>query len=134
MVRFTPLFQQCRACIKLDIIELTFLSVRAAPPRPAHRGTGPPDAGGAQEWRDPQWTPRYMRYVDEPHAEGGGADQPGTLHLLSALFLPPCCAVDAPMRQRPGCVKSNVREYRLMLGLSGWGQIFQVTRGVCEGQ
>lgn len=48
---------------------------RAAPPRPPHRGARPPDASGAQKRRDTQWSPSYVRYVDEPHTQRGRANE-----------------------------------------------------------
>lgn len=33
-------------------------------------------ARGTQEWRDAERTPRVLRYLDEPHPEGSGTDQP----------------------------------------------------------
>ncbi len=51
-----------------------FLAVTAWPPDSRAR---PPHAGGAEEWRDAEWTFGYMRYVDEFDVEGGGADESG---------------------------------------------------------
>lgn len=51
----------------------------AAAPRAFERGARPPDAGRAQERRDPQRPPRTMRHVDEPDAARSGADQSGEL-------------------------------------------------------
>ena len=45
-------------------------------PRPLNGGAGPPDVGGAQERRDLERPPRYVRYVDELDVEGGGPDEP----------------------------------------------------------
>jgi hypothetical protein len=42
--------------------------------RPPHGRTRPSDAGRAQERRNAERTPRYVRYVDELDVEGGGAD------------------------------------------------------------
>lgn len=42
--------------------------------RPAHGSSRPPNARRAEERRNTQRTPRYVRHVDEFNAEGGGTD------------------------------------------------------------
>lgn len=43
--------------------------------RSSQRGARPPDARGAQEWRDAEWTSCKLRYVDELDAQGGDTDE-----------------------------------------------------------
>jgi hypothetical protein len=64
----------------------------AASPRPSDSRTGPPHAGGAQERGDAEWTPGYVRYVDELDAQGGGADESGMLVLHLKVTTGKCVA------------------------------------------
>jgi len=63
------------------------LTGKLASSRPSQRRARPSHACGAQEWRDSQRPPCYLRYVDELNFEGGGTDQPGTALLLSTRTL-----------------------------------------------
>lgn len=53
------------------------LTTCAVAPRSTKRGPRPPYAGRAQERRDTQRPSGHVRHLDEPHLEGGGADEPG---------------------------------------------------------
>jgi hypothetical protein len=48
----------------------------------------PSYACGTQKWRDSQWPPCHLRYLDEFDFEGGCADQPGTAHFPSSAWAP----------------------------------------------
>ena len=61
------------------------LTVVAASPRPPNSRTRAPHARGAQEWRDAERTPGYVRYMDELNSQGGCADKSGTQALLLKL-------------------------------------------------
>ncbi len=50
--------------------------------RTSQCGAGSPDAGGAQEWRDAQWTPNKLRHMDELDLEGGGTNKPRWRQVL----------------------------------------------------
>lgn len=63
------------------------LPAHAAAPRTPQRGAGPPHPRRAQERREPQRTPRHVRHVDEPDAQGGRAVQPGAFPRSPAARL-----------------------------------------------
>lgn len=50
----------------------------AVTPRSLERRPRAPYARRAEERRNPQWPPGHVRYVDEPHIEGGRPNESGT--------------------------------------------------------
>jgi hypothetical protein len=54
-------------------------------PWPLKRGARPPHAGRTQEWRNAQRTLGTVRHVDEPHSQGGCADEPSAFETVSSF-------------------------------------------------
>jgi hypothetical protein len=65
----------------------------AASPRPPHSRARPAHSGRAQERRDAERTPGYVRYVDELDAQGSCADESGML-VLNLKFITGKCVAE----------------------------------------
>lgn len=106
----------------LDILTRFLASI--GPPHCRPRAS---HARGTQEWRDAERPPRFLRYLDEPHPEGGGADQP-CMSTQPPFFLSSAPRYSVPSQHLCAIAVSPLQRtmanlyatYRKATSFSGW--------------